>query len=387
MNQWSEVNKIQLKPKIWAEGGVLLFLGLFFYVLFNWTNIDIFVAHFFYTPKESSSWAYQSFWLWDLFYKGAPIITGFFAVGALLILFLGLLYKGFKRRSIYAIFIFLTVVIGPGLIVNAILKPYWGRPRPRQIVEFSGPYQYQNAWHMGLSAQGKSFPCGHNSVGFLFLCFWFIHRRKKRWLAYLSLFAALSVGTLMGIGRMAAGAHFLSDVFWSGWIMFFVTYVLYYFVLRVPDKENIEIFKSKVFSHWLLKCVFIIVMALTLGALLLATPFYKTYEKTGKDSQIESLYMELNRVHVIFSYKEESEWKIFTTVRGFGWPGSFIRPEIQSNYKALELKLEQSGFFTDQEVMINIQLNDKINKVFIKGESVSFQKEQLPHHIDIQLTP
>jgi len=53
-----------------------------------------------------------------------------------------------------------------------------------------------------------------------------------------SMVAGLTFGALLGIGRMAAGAHFLSDVVWSALIVYGVAHVLYYYVLRVPARED-----------------------------------------------------------------------------------------------------------------------------------------------------
>ncbi|HBH49073.1 MAG TPA: PAP2 family protein, partial [Bacteroidales bacterium] len=38
----------------------------------------------------------------------------------------------------WALMMILTIVLGPGLLVNATFKDNWGRPRPNEIVEFGG---------------------------------------------------------------------------------------------------------------------------------------------------------------------------------------------------------------------------------------------------------
>ena len=37
-----------------------------------------------------------------------------------------------------AVFLVLSLLLGPGLLVNVILKDNWGRPRPGSVVEFGG---------------------------------------------------------------------------------------------------------------------------------------------------------------------------------------------------------------------------------------------------------
>jgi lipid A 4'-phosphatase len=50
----------------------------------------------------------------------------------------------------------------------------------------------------------------------------------------------LAIGTLLGIGRMAAGAHFLSDAVWSALIAYGVAHGLYYYILRIPAREDAQ---------------------------------------------------------------------------------------------------------------------------------------------------
>src|SRR5688572_19370399 len=39
-----------------------------------------------------------------------------------------------------SIFLIVTLLIGPLLLANAGFKDHWSRPRPREVVEFGGPY-------------------------------------------------------------------------------------------------------------------------------------------------------------------------------------------------------------------------------------------------------
>ena len=48
-------------------------------------------------------------------------------------------YNFYKWRRI-CLFLILVMLLGPGLLVNGVLKEYWGRPRPRNIIPFGGNY-------------------------------------------------------------------------------------------------------------------------------------------------------------------------------------------------------------------------------------------------------
>ena len=75
-------------------------------------------------------------------------------------------------------------------------------------------------------------------MGYLYGAGWWIWRRRNPKVAALSLATGITLGTFLGFGRLAAGGHFLSDNLWSGLIALGVAHVLYYYVLRIPARED-----------------------------------------------------------------------------------------------------------------------------------------------------
>jgi len=217
---------------------MLLGLSILTIILFATPDLDIAAARWFYLPLEKNSWGIAKQAPWSILYHTAPWITA-----SLLITGFGMLAVGHFRNRVgmrrLSVFLLLAVILGPGLVVNAILKDHWQRPRPREIVEFGGARHYAPPL-LPIGEGGKSFPCGHCSVGFLCAAGWWIWKRRYRALARTSLITGLVIGFASGLGRMAAGGHFLSDVLWAGLISLGIAHVLYYYVLRIPAYENAD---------------------------------------------------------------------------------------------------------------------------------------------------
>jgi lipid A 4'-phosphatase len=206
--------------------------------VFAATPLDLAAARFFYRPGGSSGmdrWPLARELPWSALYRLAPWLTAILVIAGLAALAAGVARgRGDWRR--HGIFLLLSVALGPGLLVNAVFKDHWGRPRPRDIVELGGPLHYRVAPLPG-GEGGSSFPCGHCSVGFLYAAGWWVWRRRRPAWAWGSLAVGLAAGFALGLGRMAAGGHFLSDVIWSALLALGVAHVVYHYVLRIPVHE------------------------------------------------------------------------------------------------------------------------------------------------------
>mgnify|MGYP002348160548 CR=1 FL=1 len=172
-------------------------------------SLDIAAAKLFYRPEFSHPWPFENHWFWQFFYYLAPVLTAGLMLGGVGLLFASLFASPWQnwllglRKDI--LFVFLSIALGSGLVINSVFKPYWGRPRPRQVQELGGQYTHTPFWKKGVTAQGKSFPCGHSSIGFSMVVFWFIWRKSRPKAARVAMVASLVTGGLLGAGRMAAG--------------------------------------------------------------------------------------------------------------------------------------------------------------------------------------
>jgi membrane-associated PAP2 superfamily phosphatase len=123
-----------------------------------------------------------------------------------------------------------TLAVGPGLLANVILKDYWGRPRPIDVAEFSGPEHFRRWWDpRGDCPKNCSFVAGEPSGAFWTLAAAAVVPPPWRAPAYA---AALLFGAALGVLRMAAGAHFFSDVVFAGVLIFLLIWLTHGFLYR-----------------------------------------------------------------------------------------------------------------------------------------------------------
>jgi lipid A 4'-phosphatase len=216
------------------ESLCLVAIALLTTLLFASGSLDIAAARWFYRPAAADHWPLARQLPWSLLYRAASWITATLVIGALAA-FAASLRPARRHWRRYAVLVLLAVAIGPGLLGNALFKDHWQHPRPRDLIQLGGALHYVPAPLIGHEG-GASFPCGHCTVGFLYGAGWWIWRSHRRRLAATSLALGLTLGVLLGISRMAAGAHFLSDVIWSALLAFGVTHLLSFHVLRVPQQ-------------------------------------------------------------------------------------------------------------------------------------------------------
>jgi membrane-associated PAP2 superfamily phosphatase len=351
------------------EAAVLVASAAAMAILFSTTDLDIVAARRFYHPERSAAWPVADEPLWRLFYRSAPWVTGSLSVAGVAALLSGMVREKWREFRWHGLFLLLCVAIGPGLIVNGILKDHWGRPRPRQIVEFGGRLAYTPPL-VPSGQQGKSFPCGHCSVGYLYGAGWWIWRRSRpRWGA-VSLAAGSAVGTLEGLGRMAAGGHFLSDVAWSGWIAFGVAHVLYYHALRIPAREDSPALPVPRIGRDMRARPAAVAAAVLLGAGIVGGGILATPHDKDLSARIRLAdYPELPEtfevivgsppVEIVLVPGPPAEIECAGSIHGFGPPTSRIRVSWEFErlpVPTLRYRVSETGWFTDIDGIARIRL-------------------------------
>lgn len=130
------------------------------------------------------------------------------------------------------VFLLTTLILGPGLLVNTILKDNWGRPRPRNVEQFGGDLPYQPVWKItDYCDKNCSFVSGEASAGMWLVSLAFLVPSTWR-KAALSFLLPLCV--VLSVNRVAFGGHFLSDTLLS-WGLTLLLVLAVYRLLYLND--------------------------------------------------------------------------------------------------------------------------------------------------------
>jgi membrane-associated PAP2 superfamily phosphatase len=110
----------------------------------------------------------------------------------------------------------IALLLGPGLLVNGILKPYGGRPRPAEVTQFGGTEQFVNWWSLnGTCESNCSFISGEVSgAAWMFGPAMLV---PPPWRAP-AVAAATVFALTISVQRMASGGHFFTDVLFA-WLV------------------------------------------------------------------------------------------------------------------------------------------------------------------------
>lgn len=193
---------------------LMAILGL----ILAWSGIDLAISAWCFEGK----WRFATVpWVETVYERGPQISLAIAIAGLVAWMLMAGPLKPWKKWWRQAVFLPLLMILGPGVMVNSVFKDQWGRPRPKQLVQFGGSATYLAPGFRDAAAFGrKSFVSGHASMGFYLMAGYFIWRRRRfRW-AILSLWTGIAAGFLIGGVRVLQGGHFCTDVLWAGMVVY-----------------------------------------------------------------------------------------------------------------------------------------------------------------------
>jgi lipid A 4'-phosphatase len=345
---------------------IISLLLLLVTAVFYFIELDINLQKIFYDQDTGWFLAKQAPWKQLRDYSSLPaLLLSVFALAGIILGYNFMRYAPYRKIFQYLV---LLMVIGPGLIINVVLKDNFGRPRPRSITEFSGKYQYEAPLAYDSSSPGKSFPCGHASMGFYFFGVFILFRSVKRKLAIAGLIFSFTWGGLIGYTRMLQGGHFFSDVIWSAALVYLIA-VLLFQLFKFSPNLLIKHTEMATGRKRIMTIAFSILIVLMILGVLLATPRDKKHKVLVDEMEYaQAGKMELDLkflkgdLEIIPADKLLIQWDF----EGFGFPKSNIRHNIQTTSQdsifSLEFSQYTRGFFTEfqQEITLYLPKNRNI---------------------------
>ena len=340
-------------------GSLLVMTGLSDY----W-DLDRRISSMFYT--DASGWFLNGTPPWSWLYQYGTIPGVALTAVSLVVFVAGVVRRRYRPWRRYALLICLTAVIGGGLIVNSVLKPFWGRPRPGQITEFGGQWEYRSPLQPGIPGKGQSFPCGHCTMGYIFVTLFFLRRHSPK-LAWVGGSFGMCYGALVSAGRVVDGGHFPTDTVWSLGILLLVAGGLYFFILKIPDAEHRPDRPLSPVRRRLLLYGLPVFLAVLAVAFFTRRPFYETYVRTfpiSADTRIMRVVINASpdRFHV--SYQPGDNGRIRVHASGFGWANSshglLIEEDTLASIQRIVLTVEPKGYFSEMTHQIEVDLPEAV---------------------------
>ena len=206
------------QARLFRHDWAWLLVSVVFFGLFP--AMDLQVSAWFWTPEERFRFN-TSGWV-QFFYVVFANIHFIYLAGLLFFLVRRFFPNDqtlkFKKNII---FLLLALILGPGLVVNGVLKEHVGRARPQQVEAFGGTQKYTPAFVISKQCETNcSFVSGHAAGAFFILSMsWVLQQQRWLWLGLL-------LGGMTGAGRMLQGGHFFSDIVFAFWSVYFSSLLL-----------------------------------------------------------------------------------------------------------------------------------------------------------------
>lgn len=206
---------------------LLLFIFLVVVVFILSPHLDQQLASLSYDVAKQKFYGELHLWC-KIVYYGVNIVTLALIVVPLVMLIYNNQQRTVRAKAVKRMVLisYLSLAIGPGLLVNTILKDNWGRARPYQVLRDHHPYSTPWQAHFDRPAD-NSFPSGHVSIG-AFLGVPFIAYRRRK----LGISLCVAGFSLVGLVRFLQGGHYFSDIVIAALLVWLVNYI----VTKIVDK-------------------------------------------------------------------------------------------------------------------------------------------------------
>jgi len=214
---------------------------VFFALLFTlWPQLDLATSAAFFSDGHFNG---EKSALVMALYGGIPVMSKAIIISLFLALFFFCFVRSEKgrRRRAQVGYLLVALALGPGLLIDVVLKDNWGRARPAKVSEFGGQSRFTPAMVPSRECDNNcSFVSGHASAGFYIVSLGFLGGALalRRWTLI-----GLVAGGLFGLARVSQGGHFLSDVvfsFYATWFAAWFSWLLFRWLGWLPAEGHKE---------------------------------------------------------------------------------------------------------------------------------------------------
>lgn len=312
--------------------------------------------------QGDQSWALGEQPFWKAIYRYGVFPAALLVLLALVVHGASQVRRDLRPLRLLCMFWILSTALGPGVLTNGLLKEYWGRPRPRELVEFGGHRQFEPVLTYDSSSAGKSFPSGHATMGFVLMGGYLLLYRQRRGLAWAFLLTGGVGGALLGFARMAQGGHFLSDVVWAAAICWWSSLGVFY-GLGLSRKALLTTFGQEEKSRSWAQRVGLGAAALALvAAILLGTPYRekRDYFLTRTMSDEHPVVLKLSFLTGDIELVPAKELRIVGEAYGHGVPTSGIKANfverVENGQVVVSYRERHSGWLAEAKQQLTVEI-------------------------------
>jgi membrane-associated PAP2 superfamily phosphatase len=332
--------------------------------IFRQTSLDVELQSLAFGESAISRWPHANRPTWKLLHDYGTIPGLLFALGAIAGATASFVDLRAQRWRYPALYVVALTALGPGLVTNIIGKIFAGRPRPEEIRQFGGSLEFLRPFDFGTPGRGFSFLCGHCSMGFLFFALFFLPGFRRPWTALL---ATTAFGLLLGVARVADGAHFPSDVLLEATIMFTLAAALSPLAWKTPGAKRVRS-RVPLFAGG-------IVATLLIAAFLVSLPINKERITTWIDQPSRApatrevflpwknpstMHIDVERGDVAISFAPRREAvTIYSVVRGFGFPGAGGKSTVTRSREAITYRHRLDGFLWEARPAFEVVIDSE----------------------------